>query len=132
MTGFRILLALTDEELRHQYRAYFVNEGFEVCTTDDGVQCIEAVRRFLPDLLVLDPDLLWVGGDGVLAVLDRDPKLSFVEVLVLGGNPLSNRLERMLAFPIAGVVFRPISAEQLAAKITSLLTEAGLKQPSCV
>jgi hypothetical protein len=56
-----------DAELRDIYRLFLVECGFAVKTTSDGVERRPNFRRLGPDLLMLDQELLWGGGEGLLA-----------------------------------------------------------------
>jgi len=123
MSKSRIFLAIADETLREKYRTRLFQEGFAVLASGNGLECIEMLRAWTPELLVLDPELPWGGGDGVLAVMERDPKLALTSVIILGLNDHSDRLERMLNFPVHDVMFAPVSPEELADNIASVLRD---------
>src|SRR5262249_1193332 len=109
MSKSRIFLAIADETLREKYRTRLFQEGFAVAASSNGLECIEMLRTWTPELLVLDPDLAWGGGDGVLAVMERDQKLAIISVIVLVLSDHSDRLERMLTYPVHDVMFSPVS-----------------------
>src|SRR5262245_30767691 len=124
MSKQRIFLALADEHLREKYRTKLFQEGFAIAAASDGLECIETLRIWTPELLVLDADLPRGGGDGVLAVMNRDPNLVFIPTIVLVPNSRSDRLERILRFPIREMVFARLTPEQLALNVKSILPEA--------
>ena len=82
MTATRILLADADISGRTSCRAALRGRGFEVEVAGDGLDCIAKMRVFRPEVLVLDPGILW-GGDGVLARMREDVDLPAVPVIVL-------------------------------------------------
>ncbi len=63
----RLLIADSDPALADIYQSFFSNDGHDVEMAADGVQCLESIRQHLPDVLVLEYELPWGGGDGVLA-----------------------------------------------------------------
>lgn len=77
-----ILIAESDRELRDIYREFMLEHGFDVEITGDGLDCLAKMRRRVPDRLILDLDLPWGGGDGVLALMAENPRLSSVEVVL--------------------------------------------------
>ena len=64
-------------------REPLLREGFELATAVSGLECVARLRECVPDVLVLEPQLLWGGGDGVLAMMCEVPQLVTVPVMVL-------------------------------------------------
>ena len=65
----RLLIADRDAELCEVFRTFLTERGYEVETSTDGLDCLAKLRQVTPAVLVLDLELLWGGGDGVLAWL---------------------------------------------------------------
>src|SRR5579863_4951568 len=65
----RVLVAHPDAGLRSACRESLGGEGCEVASAGSGLECLSQLKVDLPDVLVLDVDLPWGGGDGVLAWL---------------------------------------------------------------
>jgi DNA-binding response OmpR family regulator len=68
----RLLIADSDPSLCEIYAYYLSVHDFEVQTASDGIECLERARAFQPDALLLEWELLWGGGDGVLARLQEE------------------------------------------------------------
>lgn len=105
-----VLIADADSLLLSAYRAYLV-DGIEVRTVTSGLACVEELRRRRPDVLVLDADLPWGSGLGVLAVMREDPTIPFIPVLLmttrladLAGQVIPIRDYALLIKPIPPVV----------------------------
>lgn len=67
-----VLIADSDKPLTDLCRRCLSAQGYRVETTSDGLECLEKIRRFHPDVLVLSLELLWGGGAGVLACLREE------------------------------------------------------------
>jgi two-component system response regulator AtoC len=67
-----LLIAEGDAELRTACQQFLARRRYDVETAADGLECLEKLRRLRPPVLVLDRELRWGGGDGVLAWL-REP-----------------------------------------------------------
>jgi CheY-like chemotaxis protein len=83
-----ILIADRDPLVRDQCSRFLSAHGYDVATAADGLQCIERLRSCCPDLLVLDPEILWGGGAGVLAWLTCERPVKPIKVVLTDGHRL--------------------------------------------
>lgn len=79
----KILLAGKDEKSLDMLSAYLSDTGHEVETARNGLGCIAHLRSSLPDLLIMEQDLLWGGSNGVLSRMNDDSVLSTIPVILL-------------------------------------------------
>ncbi len=125
--SIRVLLADPDESMHPVYREPLSREGFEVDMALNGLECIARLRERLPDVLVLEPQMHWGGGDGVLAVMGEDPGLAAVPVMVLTSCRDSHVLKRVSRFPICDYQFKPLPPDRLAGRLRTLLDHPRLR-----
>ncbi len=116
----RVLIADSDERLLDRYRLHF-REEFELATATNGVECLACLRERTPDVLVLEPQLLWGGGDGVLAVMHQVSRLAFVPVMILTACRDVRVLQGVAPFRISDYCVKPLAPRQLATRIWTLL-----------
>jgi CheY-like chemotaxis protein len=85
------MIADSDERVLERCKRYSSLRGIALRTAKGGVECLDELRRSPPDVLVLDLDLPWGGGDGVLTVMHEDASLARIPVVLLdkhgGGGP---------------------------------------------
>jgi DNA-binding response OmpR family regulator len=126
-TTIRVLIADADESLLAVYREVLSQEGFEVVTAPSGLQCARRLRECVPDVFVLEPQLAWGGGDGVLAMMRELPQLAAVPVMVLTScrDPLV--LDRVAPFPVSDYHVKPLAADRLARRICTCLDDRRLR-----
>jgi DNA-binding response OmpR family regulator len=119
----RVLIAEPDRSLLVNYEEFLTHEGFEVAQATNGLECIARLREFGPDVLVLEPDLPWGWGDGVLAVMGEQKDVPWVPVIIVtaGRYPLADDA----AFPIRDVCAKPFPAPKLAERIRRLMNHAS-------
>jgi CheY-like chemotaxis protein len=115
--ALRVLVADPDEYLLRCYRHYLEQRGFQVMTVTNGLQCVEELRAANWDVLVMDPSLPWGGGDGVLAMMNEDPAIPFIPVIVLTNAIDRSVLYRMAPFRVEDFQTKPLSCERLAERI---------------
>lgn len=121
-----ILIATPDALLRADYQGALGEAGFGVATAENGVECLEAIRKWNPDLLVLDTDLLWGGADGVVAAVAQDPEMPLVPVLLITPRLIRTVLYEISRFSVSDCQTKPWSAKRLVERIRQL-TESQRK-----
>ena len=120
----RVLIADPDESLLHSYRDSLSRSGFQVDTASNGLECVAKLRDFAPDVLVLELDMPWGGGVGVLAMMHDGCDLPHVPVLVLSDRRALGELDDLLLFDVfSDYHVKPLAPEQLAPVIRRMLDD---------
>jgi DNA-binding response OmpR family regulator len=117
----RVLIADPNEHLLAAYRKCLSQHGFDVATATNGLECVEQLRQFMPDVLVFEPAMPWGGGDGVLAVMHEQPGTSKVRVMVLTHGCSAAVLYNLARFRLDDYQLKPLGAKQLADRIRKLV-----------
>jgi DNA-binding response OmpR family regulator len=112
----RILIADPDDRLIANHRHYLQACGYIVAACGDALGCVDLVRSFRPDLLVLDPDLPWGQGEGVLSLMD-DGELPVVPVVLVSSRPCLVHLSEAAGNRVWSVLPKPLSPERLEENI---------------
>lgn len=99
----QLLIADSDPWLRERSRRYFADRGYQVEVAADALGCLDAIRRVPPDVLVLEQQLHWGGGEGVLAVL-REDRCRWPESVILTTSDCGELLPR--PEPLVAAVLR--------------------------
>jgi len=85
----RILIADGDKEFRERTQAFLLRRDHDVKVAANGLECVEILRDFLPETVLLDCQLLWGGYQGVLAWMSDNPNLSRIaSILIVDNVPL--------------------------------------------
>ena len=116
----QVLMADPDDSLHPAYRGPLLQKGFELATTGSGLECVARLRERVPDMLVLEPQLPWGGGEGVLAIMGEVPELASVPVLVLTACRDPHRLEAISRFPVCDYQLKPLTPDRLAARLLAI------------
>jgi DNA-binding response OmpR family regulator len=124
----RLLIAAADTLLLSVYQAFLVDEAIEMRTATTAADCLDQVRSWTPDVLVLDEDLLWPCGKSGLDRLREDPGLPPVPVLLLASPPGIPGEEAM---PIrdCALLLKPVRPMVLAGVIRILADSAWTDAP---
>ena len=120
-------MADPDEALHPMYREPLSQNGFEMITALSGLECLARLRERTPDIFVLEPQLPWGGGDGVLTIMGESPALAIIPVMILTSCRDPRVLEAVSRFPITDYQVKPLSPDRLAERLRSLLNCPGLR-----
>ncbi|HTU23561.1 MAG TPA: response regulator [Gemmataceae bacterium] len=108
-----LLIADGDAELCDIYHRFFAERGYEVETALDGLDCLTKLRRTMPAVLVLDHELHWGGGDGVLAWLREQRAPSRVRVVLTTTESDSANVATDIRPPVVTLLPKPFTLTTL-------------------
>lgn len=123
MDRHRVLLADSDQPLLERYGSFLRQSGFEVALSTNGLECLAQLRRFKPEVLVLEPRLPWGQGEGVLALMYEEPDVPVIPVMILTGHPDPNGGSGVGIFPVSAYFVKPLEPNALAQSLRRLLAK---------
>ena len=116
----RKVLIVDDDRLTLTLIRFALKEQrYEVATALDGVQALEMVRTFGPDLIVLDVQMPRMSGFEFMNELKGIPGGSAIPVIMLTAN--DNMQDIFLAEGVKGYFVKPVDPPELEAKIRACL-----------
>lgn len=122
VTGSQILVVDDDPTVVDVMTKYLDREGFVVASAGDGPGAVEAARRHLPDLILLD--LMLPGMEG-LEVLRLIRLLGPVPVVMLTANGEEEDRVTGLELGADDYVVKPFSPREVTARVKAVLNRAG-------
>ena len=117
----RVLIADSDPLLLREYRDYLDACDYEVKTVQGAVACMDALRDYAPDVLVLSSSLYWGGCDGVVAMMHEQPELRPPFVMVLARRDDRKSVYRAAAEEADDYHHKPLTPIQLEERLRSLI-----------
>jgi two-component system, OmpR family, alkaline phosphatase synthesis response regulator PhoP len=93
----KIILAEDDRFISKAYSAGLQSQGFNVITSYDGIEAVEAIKKNEPDLILLDLIMPSKNGFEVLEELKLDNSLKKTPVLVLSNLGQESDVEKAKA-----------------------------------
>jgi CheY-like chemotaxis protein len=113
----RVLLVDPDEALRADYYQFLAKAGAAVAEACNGLECVERLRCFEPHVMVLEPEMPWGSGAGVLDWMFASDGLPTTPVIVHTAARDLEQLRRILRFPLYDLAVKPLTPRQLANKV---------------
>jgi len=109
----RVLIADGDEAFLEVAQRYLSHHGHEVKLATNGLESIAILRRYVPDIVVLDRELLWGGGDGVRAFMAQVPRWSEIPVILTSDDLVSEESGTTAGQPLAAQLQKPYHLKDL-------------------
>jgi carbon storage regulator len=122
--AIRVLVADPDPCLANSYRRFLAGRGFRSGVANNALDCVNRLRTEVPDVLVLDPDLLWGGGEGVLALIREDYTVPLVPTLIHTWNKGPATFYDGV-FPVVQQTAKPLGLTQMEEEIRAMMERFG-------
>ena len=117
-----ILIAERDPVLRNTYERYLTSHGCRVATVSNGLDCLKFFRHFLPEVIVLEWEMPWGGGDGVLALIREEFPLLTVKVVVVTDDATAVHPPKSASIPVVACLEKPFRMSELLRVIRTFET----------
>jgi DNA-binding response OmpR family regulator len=124
----RLLATDPDPLLLGIYRTYFPHFGFDVATAGDGLHCVRLLRELAPDALILSFELLWGGGEGVLACVREENQMRPIPVVLTFDGFRPAKAAKYLVPPVVKILEKPFRLRDLRASVEIALQGNMVRQ----
>jgi two-component system alkaline phosphatase synthesis response regulator PhoP len=124
----RILIADDNPQGVELLEAYLASTDADIRTAADGEETLEQVRRWQPDLILLDIMMPKVSGFEVCKRLRADPATSDIGVLMITALDQPSDHERALEAGTDDYLTKPINKTDLLLRVRSLLKSRQYKR----
>jgi DNA-binding response OmpR family regulator len=118
-----LLIADGDAELCGVYQRFITARGYRVETASDGLDCLAKLRRATPAAVLLDLDLRWGGGDGVLAWLRAEKAASGVAVILTAKAGCPRDVTDVIEPPVVRFLRKPLALPVLLESVRSAIAK---------
>jgi len=122
--GIKVLLVDDEDQLRRVMRDLLERDGYEVAEAGDGVEALDQVDRYAPDIIVLDLNLPGLDGYGVLSHLRSRQATEDIPVVVLTAMGDEDAEVRVFDLGADDFLSKPFRARALSARLQAVLARA--------
>lgn len=121
----KILFVDDERDLVHCAKVFLENAGYEFEGAYDGMQAVEKVKAAPPDLIVLDVNMPRMNGWDVLLMLQDDPKVANIPVLMLTAKSQDQDKARGWELGCTWYHTKPFEFDDLLMIIQRILADVG-------
>src|SRR5438552_16523647 len=109
----RLLIADPDTILTAVLQRCLARCGYAAETASAGLECLEKLRRFRPQVLLLSDELLWGGSAGVLALLREHADVPVLPVVLMSADDHSPECIALTVPPVVDCLLKPFALSAL-------------------
>lgn len=113
----KVLLVDDDPSMLRLVSVWLMNAGFEVKTTADGLEALQAIERECPDFLIADWKMPHLDGMELCRRMRQLQLPHYLYTLILTGNPSPDAMIVGLENGADEFLLKPISKELLLARL---------------
>lgn len=127
MKSGQTILAVEDEaDLRDLILFNLQREGYHCEGAADGKMALQAVKKTLPDLIILDRMLPNLSGDEVIQAIRKNPSTSAIPIILLTAK--AEESDELVGFALGAddYITKPFSMKSLIARVKALLHRSAL------
>ena len=120
-----ILIADEHADVLKLVSASLTDAGLRVLTARTGAEALEAARRYLPSLVILELTMPGISGAEVLRILKGDPLTAGIAIVML--TQASDEVDRIVCFELGvdDYVTKPFSMRELTLRVRAILARRG-------
>lgn len=120
-SGHRVLVVDDDPDIREILVRNLEQIGCVTCEAADGLEAIDQLKAFQPEVMVLDVNMPFLDGFGVLARMRELSLGQDVRTLMLTARNDRDDVQRSIALGARDYLAKPFSGKQFALRIARLL-----------
>jgi two-component system alkaline phosphatase synthesis response regulator PhoP len=122
-----ILIIEDDPGIQLSLKDEFESESFEVYTADDGIAGLEMIKKYAPDLIILDLMLPFLNGNEICKKLRQEGNK--VPIIIL--TVKDQEIDKVLGLELGAddYVTKPFGMRELLARVNALLRRSGDSVP---
>jgi two-component system KDP operon response regulator KdpE len=126
-TAPQIILVVDDEaRMRRFIRMNLELEGYQVVEAENGIQALDQIRKYTPDLVIMDVMMPEMDGFETLAMLRE---ISTVPVVLLTVRSEEEDITRGLNLGADDYITKPFSPRELNSRVAAVLRRASWPSP---
>lgn len=98
------------------------SQGYNVGLADNGQEALNKIKRFQPDLILLDLMMPKMNGYEVINRLRKDKNLPFIPIFLVTADRYTDPRDAIAA-GASGVIHKPIDIDKLLLKVEKSLND---------
>ncbi|MBI4051115.1 MAG: response regulator [Elusimicrobia bacterium] len=127
-----ILVVEDSEPMRNYLLSLLEGQGYHVNVAENGEKALTLLQSFHPDLILSDFTMPNLDGFGMLRLLQGEPELRDVPIIVLTGMPINEGTRKMVEWErnVKRIFSKPPQVEQLLEAIREVAEAKVEKGPA--
>lgn len=99
------------------HSAYLERHGYRVLKAENGEEGVDAARRNLPDLILMDLSVPRLDGFGATEVLKNDPETGHIPIVIMTAHTYGSVGRRAVAAGCDGFLSKPLDPKRVLEEV---------------
>jgi CheY-like chemotaxis protein len=121
----KILIAEDERDIRDLIKFTLGFGGYEVVDASNGEEAVEAAKREIPDLILMDVRMPRKTGYEACAEIKADPRLKDIPVIFLSAKGQDAEIQAGLEAGATEYLLKPFAPDELIKRIQTVLGRRG-------
>jgi len=121
----KIVIAEDERDIRDLITFTLQFAGHEVISTANGAEAVEAVRREMPDIVLMDVRMPRLTGYDACRQLKADEATRDIPVVFLSAKGQEAEVKEGLEAGAIDYILKPFAPDQLTARVEEILKQAS-------
>lgn len=117
----RVLLVEDDRGISELVKHMLNGHGFKCESAFNGIEALQQVESFKPELVIMDVNMPQMDGWQTLAAIKSSPKTSGIPVIMCTEKNSFSDIEKANDLGCQGYITKPITHERLLKKIEEVI-----------
>lgn len=122
MQSKRVLVVEDDDAIIELLRFLLEQEGFEVEVAKDGLEALDKMEVWMPDLVLLDLRLPKLEGMDVLWEMRQTPKWNNVPVIIISVDPSPQTMLQGWRLGVDSYFIKPFDPDELVRVVRRIIS----------
>ncbi len=115
----QILIVDDDNDILNALRLALQSANYQVETTQDGLNALEKLKHYQPDLIITDYNMPHMNGDVFFQMVKQDPRHKAIPFIFLTANHDAATKVRSLQNGATDYITKPFSKDELLARVAT-------------
>ncbi len=122
------ILLVDDNPSIRRIGKFMLEENYEVVTSNDGKEGVQAAKKENPDLILMDVQMPNMTGIEATKAIKADPKTTNIPIVIVSGQGKDTEVMEGMQAGVEDYVVKPFDAEDLNRKIKKYIRNTGAKK----
>lgn len=119
------IFIIDDSGIQRNMLQNLLKSKYEVMSAESGMEALRMMRKWMPDLILLDYDMPDHDGKEIFTMLQKEKRYSEIPVVFLTGVKEKEKIQAVLGMVPAGYLLKPVEQSRLMELLDSLVGNHG-------
>ncbi|MEX0944117.1 MAG: response regulator transcription factor [Balneolaceae bacterium] len=124
----KILLIDDDTNIANYVKFRLQKKGYEIRHIDNGLDGVDGIKEFKPDLVILDMMMPGIDGREVAEIVKEENLMDISRIIVLSGKEVSEEVKALFDLGIHDYLQKPFNIDNLIIRIERALSNLPSKE----